>query len=210
MKATVIIPAFNEEKTIKGVIMPLKDVDFIKEIIVVSDGSWDRTAAVAKECGVMVVELKENIGKGGAMKEGLKYCSGEVILFLDADLIGLTKNHVVQLMKPVLEKKADMSVGIFTNGRAITDLAHRIAPFLSGQRCVTSCIINNLCDVDISRFGVETALTRFVNKKDINVQEVFLENLTHIMKEEKMGLVKGFAARIKMYWEIVKSLRSAR
>ena len=83
-----------------------------------------------------------------------------------------------------------MTIGIFTNGRVITDFAHRLTPFLSGQRCVTGWIINDLYDADISRFGVETVLTRIVSSKNINVKEVFLENLTHVMKEEKMGLIK--------------------
>ncbi|NLJ55550.1 MAG: glycosyltransferase, partial [Firmicutes bacterium] len=63
MEAIAIIPAYNEEKTIGQVLAPLKKVDLIKKIIVVSDGSTDDTVIVARSYGVEVVELTENRGK---------------------------------------------------------------------------------------------------------------------------------------------------
>lgn len=206
MNVTAIIPAYNEELTIAGVVNCLKRVDKIQKIIVVSDGSVDRTAEIARECGADVIELAENVGKGGAIKAGVNECDTEIILFLDADLIGLTEKHVVDLIDPVLENRADMTVGIFRNGRMVTDLAQKVTPYLSGQRAIRRSIIDRIPNIDITRYGVEVALTRYVDKFSIRVLEVELPDMTHVTKEEKLGLIKGVQARLKMYWDIVKVL----
>lgn len=204
MKSAVIIPAFNEERTVGGVIDAAKQVPFVDEIVVVSDGSTDDTADVARMCGARVISLHENLGKGGAMMVGLQNTDAEVVLFLDADLVGLHPGHVVDMLLPVLEGEAEMTVGIFEQGRLATDLAQFFAPFLSGQRAVKRDLFIHLSNLELTRFGVEVALTRFARTAGIKVVEVELKDMTHIMKEEKLGFVRGFLARLKMYWEIAK------
>jgi len=117
MKISVIIPAYNEEGTIADVIKTVKKVPEINNIIVVSDGSTDNTVDIARRLGVEVYQLKENIGKGGAIKKGFEKTDSDILLFLDADLIGLTCEHIYTLINPLTEDKADMSLGIFTQGR---------------------------------------------------------------------------------------------
>ncbi len=206
MNVTAIIPAYNEERTIAGVVRCVMQVDKIQKVIVVSDGSTDKTAEIARECGADVIELEENVGKGGAIKAGVSECGTEIILFLDADLIGLTKQHVLDLIQPVLENRADMTVGIFRKGRVVTDLAQKVTPYLSGQRAIRKAIIEKLPNMDIARYGVEVALTKYLKKYSARVIEVDLPDMTHVTKEEKLGLVKGVQARLKMYWDIVKIL----
>lgn len=206
MLISAIIPAYNEEKTIADVILPLTKTKEINEIIVVSDGSMDNTAEIARNAGATVIESKINIGKGGAMVLGLEKAQGEIILFLDADLIGLTEEHVCQLLEPVLHGDAEMAVGIFDHGRLATDLAQLVAPFLSGQRAVRRSLIEKVDSIQMAGFGVELELTKYVAEHDVKFAEVVLKELSHVMKEEKFGLVKGFQARMKMYWEIAKSL----
>lgn len=202
MKVSVIIPAYNEEKTVGEVVKTVSNSGLIHEIIVVSDGSTDATPFVAKAAGAKVIVLKDNLGKGGAMMVGVQECKHDIILFLDADLIGLKADHVQRLIEPVQNGHADMTIGKFENGRIATDLAQFFAPFLSGQRAVKRFILEGINQLDLTRFGVEVALTRYVHEHRLRVKEVLLHDLTHIMKEEKFGLVKGFMARIKMYWEI--------
>lgn len=208
MRVAAVIPAYNEELTIGDVVATLRRVDLIDEIVVVSDGSHDSTADVARQAGARVIEHRENMGKAGAMKTGFEATTGECILFLDADLIGLSPGHVRSLLTPVLRAEADMSVGIFDDGRVATDLAQLVAPYLSGQRAVRRTIVQEMFegapDADLCRFGIEVALTRHVKGKGYKVVEVSLEEMSHRMKEEKMGLVKGMAARMKMYYEILK------
>ena len=133
MKISVIIPAYNEESTIADVIKTVKKVPVINNIIVVSDGSTDNTVSIAKNLDVEVCQLKENIGKGGAIKKGFEKTDSDILLFLDADLIGLTIDHIHELINPIIEDKADMSLGIFTQGRLLTDLPQFLMPYLTGQ-----------------------------------------------------------------------------
>jgi polyisoprenyl-phosphate glycosyltransferase len=206
MDAIAIIPAYNEEKTVGQVLAVLKENPLIKKVIVVSDGSTDNTVDVSKSYGVEVVELSENRGKGGALKAGLDNFKAEVVLFLDADLIGLTQKHVHNLLEPVINDEADMTIGIFEKGRIATDFAQKMAPYLSGQRALKFSLLEQISDLDVARFGVEIALNRFMESSEIRVKEVALKDMSHVMKEEKMGVWKGMAARMKMYWEIIKYL----
>jgi len=206
MEVIAIIPAYNEERNIGEVLSVLKRVDLIKRIIVVSDGSTDNTVNVAKSYGVEIIELLENRGKGGAIKAGLEKVKSDVVLFLDADLLGLTEKHVHNLVEPVLSGEADMTIGIFEKGRIATDLAQKMAPHLSGQRAIKFSLLEKISDLDVARFGVEVALNRFMESANIKVKEVILHDMSHVMKEEKMGVLKGMAARMKMYWEIIKYL----
>lgn len=204
MKTGAIIPAYNEEKTITAVLDALQSSGLIDEIIVVSDGSEDETVKVASDHeGVLVIELLVNRGKGGAVKAGLDHCNTEIILIVDADLIGLTAEHVEALLAPVIEKKAPMSVGLFEKGRVATDIAQKMAPFLSGQRALRRELLENISDLDLSRFGLEVALHSYVEENELDVAEVQLPDLSHVMKEEKLGFWKGIWARAKMYWEIL-------
>lgn len=205
MDVAAIVPAYNEEKTIGAVLEVLTKCRLINEVIVVSDGSTDDTVKIALQFdGVQVVELPENRGKGGAMKAGLEQTAAEIVLFLDADLIGLTEDHVNALLQPVLENQALMSLGVFEKGRVATDLAQKVAPYLSGQRALQRDLLRDLSDLDLTRFGVEVALHRYMEENKIPVALVNLPDLSHLMKEEKLGLWKGLAARGKMYWEIIK------
>ncbi|MGI6706914.1 MAG: glycosyltransferase family 2 protein [Clostridia bacterium] len=205
-----IVPAYNEERTIGNVISVLKQVKEINQIIVVNDHSKDATSYIAKQMGVIVVDLPNNIGKGGALKVGAEYSRGDYLLFIDADLIGLRPYHIKQILEPILSKRAETTVGIFSSGRLSTDLAQKITPFLSGQRVIKRELFQNIAALDESGYGVEIAITKHILKEKIPMEEVYLDNLTHTMKEEKLGLLKGFAARMRMYWEIAKVLWDVR
>lgn len=205
-KTTAIIAAYNEEKTIGSILDVLRRSPVIDQIVVVSDGSTDRTVEIARSKGAEVVELLHNIGKGGALYKGLEYIRSDVVLLLDADLIGLNEKHVEALVAPVLSGEADVAIGVFEEGRLATDLAQRIAPFLSGQRAIRTDILQNIPDMEVARYGVEVAINRYVRRNGVRVKLVKLPGLTHVMKEEKLGLVRGFRERVKMYWEIFKNM----
>ncbi len=83
---TIIIPAYNEEHGIEVVLNRIMQViDDTSEIIVVNDGSDDRTGEVARKFDIRVIDHSKNKGKGAAMRTGIKNASGENIIFIDAD-----------------------------------------------------------------------------------------------------------------------------
>lgn len=204
MRVVVIIPAYNEEETVGSVIDVVKNMPVIDEVVVISDGSTDATAEVARRRGAHVVELRDNVGKGGAMKAGIDRADADIYIFLDADLLGLTPQHVHALLDPVATGRVDMTIGLFTDGRVATDLAHTVAPYLSGQRAVRRQILAEIEGMEVARYGVEMALTRHIQRNRVRVEEVPLPNLSHRMKEEKLGILRGFLARMREYWDIIK------
>ncbi len=205
MSVTAIIPAYNEENNIGTVLDTLTVSPLINEILVISDGSEDNTASVATAFDkARVIELLDNRGKGGAIKIGLEYSSGEIILILDADLIGLKEEHIKLLLQPVISGRVEMSTGLFKKGRPVTDIAQKVAPFLSGQRAMKREVLENISDLELSRFGIEVALQRYIEDHDLACELVQLPLLSHVMKEEKLGFWRGVSARAKMYWEIAR------
>lgn len=203
MTVAAIIPAYNEEKTIGNVLEVLVNMDVINEIIVVSDGSCDKTADIARSYNVHIIELDRNRGKTYAVLTGVMNTEANIILMLDADLIGLKQEHVYKLLKPILNGEADMTIGIFKKGRGATDLAQKIAPYLSGQRAIARSVFEKLKNYKVKDYGIEMALKLMADREKIKVKEVFLNDLTHMMKEEKRGFLMGLISRIKMYLDIL-------
>ena len=178
----------------------------VREILVVDDGSEDDTAEVATDCGVRVIRLPENQGKGTALRTGAIVARGDLLVFFDADLRGLTLDHVRALIVPVLDARADMTVGEFRGGRAATDLAQFLAPHISGQRCLFRDFFLSVPFVEGSRSGVEIALTVHAHACKLTVFTVLLPGITHTLKEEKLGIVQGSLARGRMYLDIFSTL----
>lgn len=206
MKVAAVIPAFNEEKNLPQVLKAIKDCRELTEIIVVNDGSSDGTSLVAKEFGIKVIDLPSNLGKGAAVMAGVKATNAPYIMLLDADLVGLRLGHIRALLEPIKQGKAEMTVGIFKSGRTLTNLSQRLTPFLNGQRVIKREIFMDLSVLDFSRYGVDLTLSRYAKKLGIRVVQVELEEITQVMKEEKLGFVHGLIARLKMYWEVLLSL----
>lgn len=205
-KVTLIIPAYNEAGTIANVIKVAKRSELIDEVIVVNDGSTDNTLSICEDNKVKTINILKNKGKGNAIWEGIKSSESEIFLFLDADLIGLNDKHIKILIEPVLLRETEMTVGIFKNGEYWTTLSQKITPFLSGQRAVRQEVMRSMTDFSKSGFGIETLLTIHVRKNKIAYETVFLKNLTHLVKEKKKGLIKGFLYRVKMYYEILRQI----
>ena len=109
LTVSVIIPAYNEEKTVARVVKVVKSLNYIKEVIVVDDGFTDRTAQFALDAGAMVINHPKNKGKGAAIKTGFKNSKGDIVVFLDADLHNLTKSQVNNIITPIMSGEADIT-----------------------------------------------------------------------------------------------------
>lgn len=113
MKLSIVIPVYNEENTILQIIEKVKKVNFPvdNEIIIVDDGSSDSTREKLKKIkGARVILHDKNQGKGSAVKTGIKNSTGDYIIIQDADL-EYDPNQIKDLLKPVLEKKAQVVYG---------------------------------------------------------------------------------------------------
>ena len=154
LKLSIIIPAYNEEKTI---IKLLQKVDTVKiegvekEVIVIDDCSNDMTLNLLeknKKLYSILIKLKQNKGKGGAVKEGLKRSTGNYILFQDADL-EYDPNDYEKLLNPVLNFKADVVIGSRIGASQLTRVYYFWHKF--GNKFITLLfnIFNNTTFTDI-------------------------------------------------------------
>lgn len=207
MKISAIIPAYNEAERIGAVLATLVAAPSVAEVIVVDDGSTDGTAEVAQRYGVKVVGLGQNQGKGAAMAAGVGEALGDTLLFLDADLTGLTAQHVEDLVRAYEAGDAEVVIAIFRKGRAATDFSQRIAPFFSGQRIMPKSLWEKAAALrEASNFGIETALTKLAFREGWRQKIVVWEGVSHVRKEEKYGFWPGLWDRLRMYAEVVRFL----
>jgi glycosyltransferase involved in cell wall biosynthesis len=107
-RVSVVIPAFNEEKTVAEVVARVRPEDGWCEVLVVDDGSTDRTAEFASGAGARVVRHPYNKGNGAAVKTGLRASRGEVVLLMDAD--GQHDAHDIDAVLAAM-KTHDMTIG---------------------------------------------------------------------------------------------------
>jgi glycosyltransferase involved in cell wall biosynthesis len=207
----VIIPAKDEESRIGNVLRAAVNSKLATEIIVVSDGSTDRTAEVARKFpGVRVVDLPYNMGKGGAMAEGVRATRAPIVTFVDADLSGLLPEHIDGIIRPILDNRCEMCVGIFRGGKVWSDTAQRISPYLSGQRAMKRDLFEAVPYISELRMGVEVALNGAARRRKARVLRVVLRGVSNYHKEQKLGLVKGLKARGLMYKEITEAVVKTR
>lgn len=207
---SVIIPAFNEARSIARVIDIVRQTSFTSEIIIVDDGSTDGTgkiasAAAENDSRIRVISHPVNLGKGQAVFNGALVCSNSIIMTLDADLIGLKPEYLVQLAKPVMESKADMTLGIFRGGKLMSDLSHWITPWLSGQRCFRLGMLNYVSKEAAAGYGFETALTLAAKQRDWRCQQIIWYGVSHPPSEYHRGRWRGMKTRAKMYSQILRA-----
>jgi len=193
-KLSVVIPAYNEEKTIEAVITRVKKVNIglEKEIIVVDDGSSDGTREILQKLAGKEVKVffhEKNAGKGAALHTGFSQATGDIILVQDADL-EYDPREYPRLLEPILDGRADVVYGSrFLGG------PHRVLLFWHyvGNRFLTTlcnlCANLNLTDMETcykvfrrevldkirlkaKRFGFEPEITVKVGKLRCRVYEV--------------------------------------
>lgn len=110
---SVVIPVYNEESTIGNLIKEIKNTlqSWISyEILVVDDGSIDRSPIISSEMNARVLKEKQHHGKGYALKQGFKHASGSLIVTIDSD--GSHKPEEIRLLlDPIIRNKADFVIG---------------------------------------------------------------------------------------------------
>jgi len=120
MKILVVIPAHNEAENIASVIAEVRSHKPGMDILVINDGSKDATAAIAKQCGVIVVNLPFNLGYGAAVQTGMIYAvdsNYDIVVLTDGDGQH-DPRYISSLLEPVEQGKADLALGSRFLGKA--------------------------------------------------------------------------------------------
>jgi len=189
-KVSIVVCVYNEEETIEYVLRTCHDMNKEAEIVLVDDGSDDRTPEIVREMEkkipIKLITLPENQGKSNAMAVGAESADHEIILFFDADVTGIRQEHFNRLLDPLMgeEPEADMVLG----SPSETLINYRVNPFrnLTGERALFKKdflpILDQIKDI---RFGVETYINMYYQAHGKKIKYTILEGLTHPTKYEK-------------------------
>jgi glycosyltransferase involved in cell wall biosynthesis len=223
MKLSVVIPVFNEERTIEQIVERVRAVPLDKELIVVDDCSTDQTrqilARLAGADDVTVLRHDRNRGKGAALRTGFAAARGEVVLIQDADLEYDPQDYP-KLLEPILDGRADVVYGSrFSGGEP-----HRVLYFWHsvGNRFLTllSNVLTNLnlsdlevcykvfrreilqaIEIEEARFGFEPEITAKIAKARCRIYEV---GITYSGRTYQEGKKIGWRDGLRAIWCILK------
>ncbi|MBI4272850.1 glycosyltransferase family 2 protein [Candidatus Uhrbacteria bacterium] len=202
MNITAIVPAFNEEKTIGSVLEILVKSSLFSEVIVVDDGSSDHTAQVAETHGAHVIRQK-NQGKGAALGSGAQAAKSEILFFCDADLTGLTEQHIRSLIDPVFKGYAALAVGLRDRGRVLGWWMEHVLPLIGGERAIIRDVFLKVMESGIRDFGIELAMNEYCRTHKLGIKKVRMSGVGQVVKEKKYGMVQGFIRRLGMITQVM-------
>jgi glycosyltransferase involved in cell wall biosynthesis len=201
---SVIIPVYNEERTIPSLLEIFRTWGKAAEIIVINDGSTDNTLpAIAQfRSSVTILSRKKNRGKGYSMAEGVRASKGELLLFFDGDVVGLTHKDLDYLIAPVVRGYADMVIGI-TNCWSMGS----VEPYnsINGERILWR---KNIIK-DVSKFhgvgkGVEFVINDLHKKK--RTKMIRLPHVYILGKMEKVPIPEAMLQYVKEAGQFLRAI----
>jgi hypothetical protein len=204
-RVAVIVPAFDEAATVAAVVRVARQHPAVAEVVVVDDGSRDETAQRAREAGARVVCLPRNRGKAQAMDRGVAETSAPLLLFVDADIVGLRLEVIELLVAAATAERHDMFVAMVARKRFAGWLGH-VLPVLGGTRIVRRELWTALPQRYKRRFRIEIALNHFASRAGLLRGHRMIAGLGHVMKEKKRGFWRGMGQRVGMIADIVSAI----
>ena len=218
MKISIIIPVYNEAKTVAEVVKKVETVNIDKEIIAVDDGSTDGSLDIlnrlVNEGRVKLIQHDKNSGKGAAIKTGLKAAEGDIIIIQDADL-ETDPQDFYELIKPIIsgETKAVFGYRVAKKPASIYWWGGKMVSFITyllyggnvkdvnnGYKVMTRDLWQSL-NLQSNRFQICEEITAKLLKKKEKIVQVPTRYFPRTKKEgKKLGFKDGFIS----LWTLLK------
>ncbi len=204
-----VIPAYNEEQTISNTLQAAIGASgFLREIIVIDDCSADKTGETARKFPeVKLLTNEKNLGKSASIARGIAESSGEHIVMLDADLLGLKSENIVSLIEPVASGQADAAISIRENTPRWMKKIIGI-DFMSGERVFPKSIVAARLEEmkKLKSFGLEVFLNKIIIGNRLRIRSVIMEKVYNNRKVKKNGFRSGLKGEILMWRDIFKTI----
>ncbi|MBU4350945.1 glycosyltransferase [Candidatus Parcubacteria bacterium] len=200
---SIVVPVFNEERTVASVARALVKLEPGFELIFVNDGSTDNSQEVLEKFAdrIKIISLKRNHGKGFALAIGVKRANGKIIVFLDADLVNLKPEHVERMVMPLLINQAQVVIASISSTSGLFDPL----TLFSGQRAYfRKDLFPYLSQMSKTRYGIEVYLNKTLRKKKTKI--IKLKDISYVLKKHKMDSSKLPSIYLKEVLDITKTI----
>lgn len=197
MKISAIIPVYNNEKTIGHVLSVVTQINDIAEIIVINDGSTDRSIdQVQKFKKVKTISHDINLGKGAAVVTGWNHASNEVVFGIDGDLEKLNKIHLTNLLQKYKSNTWDMVIAAREQ--------HGIFDMVSGDRIYKKSVVLPYMKIAHSAGnGVEQVINYAHLDKKIHV--IVSKGIGHIQRYQRRGWISALPLYLHEGWQFLRT-----
>jgi glycosyltransferase involved in cell wall biosynthesis len=200
-----VIPARDEALTVADNVAAARDCRFVREVIVVDDGSTDGTADIAREAGAKVIVREASPGsKAHAMDDGVAASDADAILFVDADCTDLTAAHLDAICAPFADGSAVMSLGLFDYGRW-NPLVQRWPP-LTGERIIPRWVWEAIPPHKLDGYTIEVRINEVVAERRLPTVARTMLGVYHRTKRDKHGRWEGVQRTWDMYRELTATI----
>lgn len=200
---SVVIPAFDEASTVAASVAAALRHPDVDDVLVVDDGSSDGTAETAARAGARVLRLEQNSGKAAALDAGVRCARHNVILFLDADVTGHTDETLSRILRPVIDGRYEMYVGIHTRRTLWLNRALHFFPIIGGERALTRRLWESVPALHKNGFQIEIAMNYSSKQFERGMGFELIGGTRHHTKEQKYGFIVGLWRRVCMVAAIV-------
>ena len=208
-RISCIIPAYNEEEDIGdvlSVIVPLIGIHF-HEVIVVDDGSRDRTKEIVQKFpGVVFLQNEVNLGKSKTIAKGIRAAAGDYVFFIDADLRFLNEKNIADVLEPINKDLSDVSITFLKNSWPL--FPFKKIDYLSGARALLRSHL--MAEIEamekLQSYGLEVFINRIIIKRKLSITVVHWSNVESNFSHKKRGFLKGTRAMIKVWSDVSSTI----
>lgn len=209
MKISCIIPAYNEEKSIQTtlrLLLPLLS-QTLYEIIVINDYSTDKTWSILdtfppKE-NLHIHHNLKNLGKSGTVARGIQLAKGDYILLLDADLLNLSQQNIIDLISPIQTQKSKSSIAFIKNSRPLRPF--KKIDYCNGQRILPTPLLKQYQQEisNLRSYWLEVFLNKIQIKHKLSLSSILRTNVENDFHHQREWFFQGRKRNLKIWRHII-------